>query len=426
MSTRIAVKLGYRTLVVAHQDDLLKNFIKTIYGDPVKGRPPMTNVPKLEKKYGKKICGIVKEMKDLKKYDIACVTYQKFIKENGERKILKYIRGKFTTLIVDEVHQANADAYSKFIGRIDARYKLGLTATDQRKDGRHFIVRDIIGPVVAESKTSAMLPLIKVWETGITPKANYKLWAYAMRFLYKSAERNKMIVKQVFADLRDGHKAIIIPVDTKYHMTELVKMINKQASFNRTHKGEKWPKKTAVEFWRGCPRDEILKNVDEGKIPVLVAIRSMVKQGIDLLTPSAIYINTPMSAEQYPVGAPFFFQLTNRVSTPYDDKPQPIVRLMIDNMGPSLGCLRSLFFGEILPRLKDKDGAQKRYLMADEDRNRIFNIIRANKNYLPIPTPIGKKANAVDQARKEKAREEDARAAARRKARWKPLKEDDL
>ena len=91
----------------------------------------------------------------------------------------------------------------------------------------------MIGPVQVEAVSVALTPQLNIWETGLKPKKDYKMWAYAMRWLFNNEERNKMIVRQVFADLRAGHRCIILPVDQLKHQAELIRLINRQAAINR-------------------------------------------------------------------------------------------------------------------------------------------------------------------------------------------------
>lgn len=104
MAANGVTQLNVKTLIIAHQADYLRQFLRTFIGS--KKRKPMTNIKELRKETGKPIIGIVKKPEDLKKYDIALMTYQKFIrKESAAKRIAKYLRGHFGLVIVDEVHR---------------------------------------------------------------------------------------------------------------------------------------------------------------------------------------------------------------------------------------------------------------------------------------------------------------------------------
>lgn len=54
----------------------------------------------------------------------------------------------FGLLIVDEAHHLPADHYRRIVARVAAPYRLGLSATPERLDGRHRDLDTLIGPVV--------------------------------------------------------------------------------------------------------------------------------------------------------------------------------------------------------------------------------------------------------------------------------------
>jgi superfamily II DNA or RNA helicase len=54
----------------------------------------------------------------------------------------------FGLLIVDEVHHLPADHYRQIVKKVGAPYRLGLSATPERLDGRHRDLDTLLGPVV--------------------------------------------------------------------------------------------------------------------------------------------------------------------------------------------------------------------------------------------------------------------------------------
>lgn len=284
-------------------------------------------------------------------------------------------------VLVHNCHGAAAHAYASFLNRLDARHKMGLSATPARKDGRHFIVRDVLGPVTAVSETVAMVPQIEVFETGIAKKGpQQKTWHGMLKFLNGSKERLVLIVRKVFEDLRAGHKAIIIPVEWRQHQKDIVEAINKQAAVNRVKRSEKWPKDLAVAFHGEAQRQQILDLVDDDSRPtVLVSIRKMVRQGIDFKRPTMLYIVIPMSGKVM-IGAPLFDQLSNRVCTPVAGKRIPVIRIFVDKHGISIACFKGLFKHEIAVKLKPKNGRPVKYAIDAENMMRARSLIQNDRN----------------------------------------------
>lgn len=365
----IAIKTKLRTLFVAHQKELLVNFYNGLLNN--------TNLRQVEHDLGRPIAKIIEKPSDYKlieTLDYCFVTYQSFI--HDFTKLKQYILGNFGLVIVDEAHQAGAEVYAKFMSQLDCKYKLGMSATPLRKDSLNRVLFNVIGPVTVKSEATGLVPKVEIIETGVCCTKKFRLWTYAMKFLQTDDYRNDLIIKQVENDLK-SHKCIIIPVDTKSHMDKLVNQLN-----------SKYQYPIATGYHSKLPsRKTILTEIDSGKYRVVVAIRSMIKQGIDLYAPSMIYVQSPMSAKQQPVGAPFFYQLGNRVCTPYEGKPQPVIKVFIDNIPESYGCFTGLFTKEINPGLKPNSEGRSKYKMDAKTIAycwKIVNAVTKKKNYSQV------------------------------------------
>lgn len=63
---------------------------------------------------------------------------------------------QFGLLVVDEVHHLPAPTYQQIPEMTIAPYRLGLTATYERADGKHEVLEDLIGPVVYEEEVDEL------------------------------------------------------------------------------------------------------------------------------------------------------------------------------------------------------------------------------------------------------------------------------
>lgn len=351
MSIYLAAMLGVKTIIIAHQHEILEQFRSSFAGNKTGSRASMTNIEKLEATRGDGVVvKIIKKMSDFDAHpDIAIMTYQTLMAD--PRRIRKHINKRYSFLICDELHRAGADGYSKVVNRMSMPYRLGLSATTERKDGREALTERTIGPVVAESKTYTLVPTIDILELETEPPTNYKSWTSCMKYLANSKARNVEIVKQVFKDLRAGHKVIILPVFWRGHQDALVQLINHQAKVNRKKRGEKWPKDLGQALHGKANREHVLERVDSGEPCVLVAINSMIKEAIDMKMPTKLYLVVPTSAVAE-VGAPMFLQLSYRVCTPMPGKNNPEILVLADKLDIFRGCLTGLFWNEIVPGLK--------------------------------------------------------------------------
>jgi superfamily II DNA or RNA helicase len=336
MAVRTITKRKQRVLVLAHERELLKQFMRALR--------KFTNLREQEAEHSVKIAGIIQKEKDWSEdWDIVLCTYQKFIHpKRGMPRINKHLRRRFGYVIVDEVHRANAATYSRVINYLDTQYVLGLTATVERKDGMQFLVEEIMGPVVARADTEAMLPRVEITDTKITSQYEWRgmsAFTKACQFLSKQQARNVMIVRQIFQDLRENKKhCIVIPVLFVPHARLLVKMINNQARINNEKRGEDWDSQLArlilgVGQQSTKEADESLRLAREGTATrVIVATRKKVAEGTDVPTWTHMYMQFPIN------NAPQFFQMSQRICTVYEGKPQPVLRFYVDDLGVSLGC----------------------------------------------------------------------------------------
>lgn len=326
----INIKLGQKCLLLADQVEFLDQYLDHIYGNKKEGIPCCTNIPELEKKYGKKLAGIPKTDEDFENFQFFVMTYQQFLSETKGKDRLRRISKYIGTLCVDEVHSASADCFSLVVGKFKTYYRYGVTGTVERKDGKHYVIKKVFGPVVARTTVDALKPVVYVRESGAKYRSQPKNPTYAFLAISKNKTRNTGIVKDVIADLKAGH-SIIIPLTFKRHIFELVRQIN-----------EAWGSEIARHYVGGGTqrnkeeRRQTLSDAKRGKIRVVVGIRRLMQRGLNVKLWSAYYCVAPIS------NRPNLKQESNRICTPEDGKIQPIIRVVYDRgMGISFGCARN-------------------------------------------------------------------------------------
>ena len=366
LAVNIACTLGLRTVVIAHQIELLQQFYATFVGG--ESRKAMTDAAAIAKRTGTPTVKIADSIDDLtdRSIDVLLINPQKM--QRHLDRLTELVKGQWGLLIADEIHQTFAAVYSQVINAFDAPYRLGLSATPERKDGRDRLAEFLVGPVTAKSQIMTLKPLICARMVDATPSTQYKTWNGAQQWAADNPERNKQIIAAVFDDLAEGHTSIIVPVAYVRHVELLTRVINATAARRNETRGEKWPADLAVPFTAKSNRKYALDRVDDGNPCVLIAIASIVKQGIDMRTPTSLHIVNPMSASAA-VGAPMFQQMSYRVATPMPGKRQPKVTLWIDNIGLFQSCLKGLFWNEISPGVKDN-----RYVLHPETRALITSL----------------------------------------------------
>lgn len=343
----ILIDLGQKVFFTANQHEFLEQFIEHI--------EEFTNLPELEEQYGKKLYGYPKTAKDFRTMQFACMPYQSFLSDVKGKERFRLVSKYFGAVFVDESHKSGSNEFAKVISSLPLKYKGGMTATVKRKDGRHVITENILGPVQHRVKRDMLVPKLVVHETEAKPKSAYSGpagWTYAMKFLSNHKKRNRQIVDKVLEDLKKN-RSIVIPVMFKDHVNELVGMINYE-----------YGERIAEPFMGGgskankAHRYRVIEDARQGKVRVVVGIRSLLQLGINIPRWDCLYNVIPISNE------PNWKQESSRILTPDANKNQPLIRFFVDpHMAQSTGCFGNTWFQSLRfghkPTPKAKEAAAR-------------------------------------------------------------------
>ena len=319
MGTGLIIERQQKTLILAHQTDLIEQFCNETINQP---QGLLFNGVDCKKPQAR----ICKKYKDFLETPISLATYQTFLSKGGQ-KLLHQIKDLFGLVLVDEVHRTPADRYTQILSQFSAKYMYGLTATPDRKDGKFNSAELIIGNVVHNVKANSLAARV----SGIIyrgPVSKHKTWNGMMNHLFNDDKRNAVIAKRALADVARGH-TVLIPVTQHAHAASIAKMIALYSG-----------KPDMVFLFTGqipknkrqWARDEMNNNP---KIKIVIAMRSMLT-GVNIPRWSAIYTVVTISNE------PNYTQEVFRVCTPMEGKKTPVIRFMLDTgLGASFGCLRT-------------------------------------------------------------------------------------
>jgi len=131
-------------------------------------------------------------------------------------------------VIVDECHHVSAGSFERVLSAVKARYITGLTATPQRRDGRHPISEMQLGPVrfrVDAKSQAARRPFdhtLIVRETGFRrggDQADIGIQEI-YRAIARDEVRNTLIINDVIAAIQDGRSPILL-TERKDHLEYL-------------------------------------------------------------------------------------------------------------------------------------------------------------------------------------------------------------
>ena len=301
----IVTKLKRKTLIIANQKELLFQWEKEF-------RERVSNIDDIESNKHP-IIGYLKKFSDIDKYDIVLSSWQKW--HRNPKKLHKY-RNAFGLILIDEIHRCNAECPKDVISQFCAKYKGGVTATVERKDGREVYCEYIVGPVTAEGKTEQMSCKVVPTMTQLEPPTNFN-WAKLINAYCGNKKRNKEIVNLAIKQAELG-KHIVIGSDRVKHCNKLAKMINKQGV-------------TAEAFHAKSDRKRVLKGALSGKVKVVVAMRSMLT-GINIPIWDTFFNILPIS------NPPSYYQQFSRIRTVIPSKKEAIIFDFIDEAGVCYGA----------------------------------------------------------------------------------------
>lgn len=198
----LACKLGYKTMILVHQDFFLKQ-----WKDEINQFIPDARI------------GIIQGTTiDVENKDFVIGTFQSLCKDKYPDEIFQH-----TFLIVDECHHGSARTFIKAIMKCKSKYTLGLSATPKRKDGLTKVYKWFLGDIAYKSQTSnnfdVSIKCIKVY-TGLpvltfgrNVNGRYKKvmnHAKMMTDLVEHTERNETILNELIHICKTGRQILFI------------------------------------------------------------------------------------------------------------------------------------------------------------------------------------------------------------------------
>ena len=327
-SIHVITKLKTKAVIIAHQIDLLKQFYKSFFS--------FTNVeeiqdiaPNQKKRDAKgRIVGFFHDYTNPEELDVCLLCWQTLAsKAHGLERLKKY-GDLWGTVIVDECHKVGGTCYARTVNRLAARYRLGLTGTVERVDGREFLLKDIIGEVVAEGRVATIPCKVYITHTGVPIK--YNQWeprSYLFKRIYNDQNRMNIILDDLFRDV-EANRYICFA----FHRSSTEQLCD------WTHKLQLMGIK-AESFYGTCrDREGVLSRARSGETQVLVC-NSQMLTGIDVPRWDTYYSAFPTSNVVFNEEGQLsgnFYQEFSRIRTPftYEDgreKKEGIIRDYVDN-----------------------------------------------------------------------------------------------
>jgi superfamily II DNA or RNA helicase len=218
---------------------------------------------------------------------------------------IERITKDFGTIILDEMHHVSSPTFSRVMDRSHARYKIGLSGTIKRKDGKDVVFKDYFGQnIIKPTAENYMAPEVHVVDSGLVipeiPGA--ASWAHRVNALLDNPAYHVLMHKLADKYSNAGHKLLVV--------ADRVNFLRNCASIR--------PKAIAITGETQDGREEQIARINTD-IEEIWGTLSIFKEGISQDVLSCLILGTPINND------PMLEQLIGRIQRVVPDKPKPIV-----------------------------------------------------------------------------------------------------
>ena len=276
-----ARKLGQKTLVVCHNTMLRDQWveeIKKLYGMPV---------------------GVIGSGEWDIDHSIVVGNIQTLT------KITDKISKEFGTVIVDECHHVTATTFTTFLDGMYSRYKIGLSGTMVRKDGRHCMFKDFFGPKLYQPPQSdTMVPSVRILKAGRSLLVGAP-WVEKINNLLYDPDYQEFIAEIARHYMGIGHKVMVV-ADRVEFLKVVGELIGEQC----------------VCITGGTSKEDrpiLRKQLETGEKTCVTGSRQIISEGWSVNILSCVILASPIANEV------LLEQICGRVMREHDDKLEPVV-----------------------------------------------------------------------------------------------------
>jgi superfamily II DNA or RNA helicase len=211
----------------------------------------------------------------------------------------------FGTIILDEAHHCPATTFAQTVDAFHARYRIALSGTMIRKDGKHIVFGDYFGPLVYKPPQSHTLtPTVHIVKSGITLKPGVP-WVEKVSELLESEKYRQFIADLAQMHINNGHSVLVI--------ADRVEFLHKVKEYI----GEDCAVVTGDTEYE--ERQLVKQQVLSGEKRAIAGSRQIFSEGISINSLSCVILAAPMSNDS------LLEQIVGRVQRMHDGKLDPLV-----------------------------------------------------------------------------------------------------
>lgn len=221
-------------------------------------------------------------------------------------------RESFGALIVDECQTVAANMFQSVVDQIPAKYRIGFSADETRKDRMEFMIYDIMGSPIFEVDRDDLIRagVVHAVDARVVPTEFTADWYVNaevvdrnfVQLVFEMSEcdaRNALLLNAVDGILDAGETPLMVFTHRRDHVTALVSMLESRGI-------------RAVTLLGGSDKREFadgLARLRSGDVKVAVGTYKAIGTGIDIPVIRAGLCATPISAKN----SQFFNQVRGRI-----------------------------------------------------------------------------------------------------------------
>jgi superfamily II DNA or RNA helicase len=210
-------------------------------------------------------------------------------------------------ILVSNCHHVPATTFTDVINSLYARYRIGLSGTMDRKDGKHVLLTDFFSPEVFRPPVdNTMPPLVHIVKPGVYLEPNLP-WANKINALLYDPDYQKFIADLSRGLIDRGHSVLVIA--SRVEFLECVKELI----------GETCVLVTGTTNETQQERARVEQQINSGEKRCIAGSRQIFSEGISINRLSAVVLAEPMSHSG------LVEQIIGRVMRPHPEKPNPEV-----------------------------------------------------------------------------------------------------
>ena len=278
----LAHKFGQKTLVITHTAALRDQWCEEI-----------------EVLFGQKPGVIGGGRMDYADHFITVANIQTLVKHTTE------LAKEFGCIILDEAHHCPATTFAQTVDCFHARYRIALSGTMVRKDGKHILFKDYFGPIVYKPpQSNTLTPTVHIVKSGITLKPGAP-WVEKVTELLESEKYKWFIADIAKMHIQQGHSVLVI--------ADRVEFLHKVKEYI----GEDCAVVTGdTEFEE---RQLIKQQILSGEKKAIAGSRQIFSEGISINSLSCVILAAPMSNDS------LLEQIVGRIQRISEGKLNPLV-----------------------------------------------------------------------------------------------------